>query len=249
MLVQYLQDAYSFSLKITEAIGIISKMMYEHTTTGTPASPLQGLGLGVGRTGLVRIYWCLSAPLKGPDSYFSLLCVALQSVHTVFHGAFRGVGILREKGGRPPLACCYIKKGSVFKYWGSFAKQVGDICVCPQVGDICVCPLSGTGGDWILCDGVPIWGTPGPVRGAPHAASHLVEGAWCPGSCAERLPPTVPQTSGGFCQVDGLCLPLLTFLKSAFHRLCLASWRSGGGGGGGGHPSSRGVLAPEALGL
>ncbi|XP_060023108.1 condensin complex subunit 1 isoform X2 [Lagenorhynchus albirostris] len=33
MLVQYLQDAYSFSLKITEAIGIISKMMYEHTTT------------------------------------------------------------------------------------------------------------------------------------------------------------------------------------------------------------------------
>lgn len=34
MLVQYLQDAYSFSLKITEAIGIISKMMYENTTTG-----------------------------------------------------------------------------------------------------------------------------------------------------------------------------------------------------------------------
>lgn len=34
MLVQYLQDAYSFSQKITEAIGIISKMMYEHTTTG-----------------------------------------------------------------------------------------------------------------------------------------------------------------------------------------------------------------------
>ncbi|XP_016077325.1 PREDICTED: condensin complex subunit 1 isoform X1 [Miniopterus natalensis] len=33
MLVQYLQDAYSFSLKITEAIGIISKMMYENTTT------------------------------------------------------------------------------------------------------------------------------------------------------------------------------------------------------------------------
>ncbi|XP_032501460.1 condensin complex subunit 1 isoform X2 [Phocoena sinus] len=33
MLVQYLQDAYSFSLKITEAIGIISQMMYEHTTT------------------------------------------------------------------------------------------------------------------------------------------------------------------------------------------------------------------------
>lgn len=34
MLVQYLQDAYGFSLKITEAIGIISKMMYENTTTG-----------------------------------------------------------------------------------------------------------------------------------------------------------------------------------------------------------------------
>ncbi|KAM5263555.1 condensin complex subunit 1 [Ctenodactylus gundi] len=33
MLVQYLQDAYSFSQKITEAIGIISKMMYENTTT------------------------------------------------------------------------------------------------------------------------------------------------------------------------------------------------------------------------
>lgn len=33
MLVQYLQDAYSFSLKITEAVSIISKMMYENTTT------------------------------------------------------------------------------------------------------------------------------------------------------------------------------------------------------------------------
>ncbi|XP_004387321.1 condensin complex subunit 1 [Trichechus manatus latirostris] len=33
MLVQYLQDAYNFSLKITEAIGIISTMMYESTTT------------------------------------------------------------------------------------------------------------------------------------------------------------------------------------------------------------------------
>ncbi|XP_006891347.1 PREDICTED: condensin complex subunit 1 [Elephantulus edwardii] len=33
MLVQYLHDAYSFSLKITQAIGIISKMMYENTTT------------------------------------------------------------------------------------------------------------------------------------------------------------------------------------------------------------------------
>ncbi|XP_029810543.1 condensin complex subunit 1 isoform X2 [Suricata suricatta] len=33
MLVQYLQDAYNFSLKITEAISIISKMMYENTTT------------------------------------------------------------------------------------------------------------------------------------------------------------------------------------------------------------------------
>ncbi|XP_004869450.1 condensin complex subunit 1 isoform X1 [Heterocephalus glaber] len=32
MLVQYLQDAHSFSRKITEAIGIISKMMYENTT-------------------------------------------------------------------------------------------------------------------------------------------------------------------------------------------------------------------------
>ncbi|XP_039074323.1 condensin complex subunit 1 isoform X1 [Hyaena hyaena] len=33
MLVQYLQDAYSFSLKITEAISIISRMMYENTST------------------------------------------------------------------------------------------------------------------------------------------------------------------------------------------------------------------------
>ncbi|XP_023559471.1 condensin complex subunit 1 isoform X2 [Octodon degus] len=33
MLVQYLQDAHSFSQKIAEAIGIISKMMYENTTT------------------------------------------------------------------------------------------------------------------------------------------------------------------------------------------------------------------------
>ncbi|XP_053412446.1 condensin complex subunit 1 isoform X2 [Nycticebus coucang] len=33
MLVQYLQDAYNFSQKITMAIGIISKMMYENTTT------------------------------------------------------------------------------------------------------------------------------------------------------------------------------------------------------------------------
>ncbi|XP_040834711.1 condensin complex subunit 1 [Ochotona curzoniae] len=33
MLVQYLQDAYSFSRKITEAIGVISKMMYENTST------------------------------------------------------------------------------------------------------------------------------------------------------------------------------------------------------------------------
>lgn len=33
MLVQYLRDAYSFSQKVTEAIGIISKMMYENTST------------------------------------------------------------------------------------------------------------------------------------------------------------------------------------------------------------------------
>ncbi|XP_051011344.1 condensin complex subunit 1 [Acomys russatus] len=33
MLVQYLQDAYSFSQKVTEAVGIISKMMYENTAT------------------------------------------------------------------------------------------------------------------------------------------------------------------------------------------------------------------------
>ncbi|XP_004448615.2 condensin complex subunit 1 isoform X2 [Dasypus novemcinctus] len=33
MLVQYLQDAYNFSQRISEAIGIISKMMYENTTT------------------------------------------------------------------------------------------------------------------------------------------------------------------------------------------------------------------------
>ncbi|XP_054999247.1 condensin complex subunit 1 isoform X2 [Sorex araneus] len=33
MLVQYLQDAYSFSLRITQAIDIVSKMMYENTAT------------------------------------------------------------------------------------------------------------------------------------------------------------------------------------------------------------------------
>ncbi|KAH0517527.1 Condensin complex subunit 1 [Microtus ochrogaster] len=33
MLVQYLRDAYSFSQKVVEAIGIISKMMYENTST------------------------------------------------------------------------------------------------------------------------------------------------------------------------------------------------------------------------
>ncbi|XP_060046188.1 condensin complex subunit 1 isoform X2 [Erinaceus europaeus] len=33
MLVQYLQDAYSFSVKITQAISIINKMMYENTTS------------------------------------------------------------------------------------------------------------------------------------------------------------------------------------------------------------------------
>lgn len=55
LLVQYLQDAHNFSLQITKAIGIISKMMYEHTTTGVPASPPQRPGLAVGRTRLVRI--------------------------------------------------------------------------------------------------------------------------------------------------------------------------------------------------
>lgn len=40
MLVQYLQDAYSFSLKITEAISIISRMMYENTSTGNVGAPL-----------------------------------------------------------------------------------------------------------------------------------------------------------------------------------------------------------------
>uniref|UniRef100_A0A6I8PSK6 Condensin complex subunit 1 n=1 Tax=Ornithorhynchus anatinus TaxID=9258 RepID=A0A6I8PSK6_ORNAN len=33
MLVQYLQDAYSFSLQVTEAVGAVSKMMYENTST------------------------------------------------------------------------------------------------------------------------------------------------------------------------------------------------------------------------
>lgn len=34
MLVQYLQDVYSFSQKIIEVIGIISKMMYENIVIG-----------------------------------------------------------------------------------------------------------------------------------------------------------------------------------------------------------------------
>ncbi|NWI14057.1 CND1 protein, partial [Crypturellus soui] len=33
MLVQYLQDAYSFSVKITEALGLVSKMMYENSVS------------------------------------------------------------------------------------------------------------------------------------------------------------------------------------------------------------------------
>ena len=33
MLVQCLQDTYSFSLEIIEALGVISKMMCENTTT------------------------------------------------------------------------------------------------------------------------------------------------------------------------------------------------------------------------
>lgn len=55
LLVQYLQDAHSFSLQITKAIGIISKMMYEHTTTGVLASLPHRPGLAVGRTCLVCI--------------------------------------------------------------------------------------------------------------------------------------------------------------------------------------------------
>ena len=34
MLVQYLQDAYNFSVKITEAMSMISKMMYENCVSG-----------------------------------------------------------------------------------------------------------------------------------------------------------------------------------------------------------------------
>lgn len=34
MLVQYLQDAYNFSVKITEALNLISKMMYENSVSG-----------------------------------------------------------------------------------------------------------------------------------------------------------------------------------------------------------------------
>lgn len=34
MLVQYLQDAYNFSVTITEALSLISKMMYENCVSG-----------------------------------------------------------------------------------------------------------------------------------------------------------------------------------------------------------------------
>lgn len=34
MLVQYLQDAYDFSVKITEALSLISRMMYENSVSG-----------------------------------------------------------------------------------------------------------------------------------------------------------------------------------------------------------------------
>lgn len=34
MLVQYLQDAYNFSAKITEALSMVSKLMYERSVSG-----------------------------------------------------------------------------------------------------------------------------------------------------------------------------------------------------------------------
>lgn len=34
MLVQYLQDAYNFSVKITEALSLVSKLMYENSVSG-----------------------------------------------------------------------------------------------------------------------------------------------------------------------------------------------------------------------
>lgn len=34
MLVQYLQDAYNFSAKITEALSLISRLMYENCVSG-----------------------------------------------------------------------------------------------------------------------------------------------------------------------------------------------------------------------
>lgn len=87
MLVQYLQDAYSFSLKITEAIGIISKMMYEHTTTGTPASPLQGLGLGVGRTSLVRTLLMSVRSFERPGFFLQFaLCSPAECAYSISQG-------------------------------------------------------------------------------------------------------------------------------------------------------------------
>ena len=69
-----------------------------------------------------------------------MLCVALWRTsilaHLVFHGrSFRGVSILRENEGFHTMLI-YIKEGSMSVE--SFAKQIGDICVCP---------LSGAGGD------------------------------------------------------------------------------------------------------
>lgn len=89
MLVQYLQDAYSFSLKITEAISIISKMMYENTTTGVPAS-LSVRTVSWGWKNQSCLYFIDNCLLlqKARILYFRLLCLALWSrrgMHRVFH--------------------------------------------------------------------------------------------------------------------------------------------------------------------
>lgn len=39
MLVQYLQDAYNFSAKITEALSMVSRMMYESSVSGKFSDP------------------------------------------------------------------------------------------------------------------------------------------------------------------------------------------------------------------
>lgn len=89
---QYLQDARLPA--VTKAIGIISKMMYEHTTTGVTNICLQRPEAW---TRLVNNLIDLQNPVHGrPRFYF--ICWPLLSVHIAFDRALEGGGVLRRNG-------------------------------------------------------------------------------------------------------------------------------------------------------